>query len=93
MKIKYPNNHRSLIHEFISNLLNFYKTYDRLASVEILDNLYVYQTDPLNQDRLHDIYEKYRDTKFIVSKLNEMDIEYIKERYIQELKILGKEYE
>lgn len=93
MKCNYPDDYTRIITNQITSLIEFYENYESLAIVEILNNLYNYRLDPVNLDVFHDIYEKYGETKFLVEHLQSDDCKFIRERYVQEIKILGKEYD
>lgn len=92
IKSRYPDDYTKIINDHIDALISFYETYEALATIEIMNDLYNYQLDPLNLDVFKDIYDKYGDTKFLVDQLKRYDIKHIKMRYMQELKKLGKEY-
>lgn len=91
IKARYPNDHGCIIDRYIHDLVDYYDTFTSLATIEILDNLYTYKDDLLNQERLQDVYKKYNATNFNVEKLTKIDIKNISNRYIEELLKLGKE--
>lgn len=93
LKNEYPNDYARIIANQIRSLVSFYEKYESLATIEILNNLYNYRLDPLNQKVLKDVYEKYGTTNFLVEQLKNDDFVYIRNRYLQEVKNLGKEYD
>ena len=76
----------------MNQILNFYKTNRSLATVEILDIMYSNRADPLLREKLNDVYERYENTNFLISGLNKADIDFIKQRYIEEIVKFGKGY-
>lgn len=81
-----------MITKHLSLILNFYEANRSLATVEILDIMYSYRTDSLLRKKLNDVYERYENTNFLISDLNKADIDYIKQRYIEEIVKFGKGY-
>lgn len=93
LMISKPTVASETIERHINMLVNFYQTKRSLATIEILDILYSYRSDPLLRDQLHDVYDRYEKTNFLISELNQLDIDYIKQRYIEEIIRFGRGYQ
>ena len=83
---------QGMITNHLNQILNFYKTNRSLATGEILDIMYSNRADPLLREKLNDVYERYENTNFLISGLNKADIDFIKQRYIEEIVKFGKGY-
>ncbi len=90
--VHHKENSTKIIEMYFKKIFDFYDKNDRLAIIEILDKLFCYKEDEMNKKEYADIYELYGTRKFMVSEFNQEELEHIKNRYMEGLRNLGKEY-
>lgn len=91
--INQPTVANEMIEKHINLLVDFYQTKRSLATIEILDILYSYRSDPLLRENMQDVYDRYEKTNFLISGLKQADIDFIKRRYIEEIIKFGRGYQ
>lgn len=87
---KYPDNYSEIIRLRITNLIDFYKSYSNLATIEIFEIYKQFEKDEYMIERLNDVYELLNMKEW--KNLTCREYDYLKKRYLQELNFLGKEF-
>lgn len=93
IKTDYPKRYKRIIQVYLSLITEFYENNQSLATIEILDKYQKYRNEPNTYAEFSDVYERYGNTAFLTDNLTKADIGYLKDRYLQGLAKLGKEYD